>query len=263
METASTGETAPGISLPAEGADTCPNCGREAVGRYCSHCGQRLHGGRFSLRTLLADAAIQQLNLDRGFLHTVLALAQRPGPAVREYIGGRTQPYTNPLRFLLVTAAVVTFAGLTTGVMDPNAFGVTEDFDAEQQRILAVFTRYFNLFLMGVVPFLSGFSRLFFRRRGFNLTENLIFNVYVFSLQNLVFLLLLPIALLPSVSVYLFFNLYTIVTTVYYCWAAKGFFGVTTAAAAFRGTGVQVAAYLAYLAVAGVAGLAYAVLSTR
>ncbi|MFL5386104.1 MAG: DUF3667 domain-containing protein [Longimicrobiaceae bacterium] len=47
----------------------------------------------------------RSLSLESGLLHTFVALSLRPGRMIREYVYGRRQQFTNPVGYLLLSAA--------------------------------------------------------------------------------------------------------------------------------------------------------------
>src|SRR5262245_25719208 len=85
--------------LPA----VCLSCGAVRTGSYCVDCGQREVRGRHTLRSLLAGALSRILTVDSGLLHTAHQLTVSPGQVIRDYLAGRTQPYTHPAMYLLIS----------------------------------------------------------------------------------------------------------------------------------------------------------------
>lgn len=189
------------------------------------------------MRALLRDAADAAFNLDSGLLHTALTLTRRPGEMVREYLAGRTRPYTNPAKYLIICAAVATFASIASGFADLQVDQVATASPDAADEVAARLTnvqRYFNLILILGLPALPLLTRLLFRRSPYNLTEHLVFNTYVYAHQNLLMVPVLP-------AIFLFRNaavfgvLYVAVTTAYYIWACRGFFGFGVLSTVVRG----------------------------
>jgi hypothetical protein len=232
----------------------CINCGHEPVEKYCGRCGQRQRRSRFSLRPLLRQAADDAFNLDQGLLHTVIALTRRPGPMVREYLSGRTRPYTNPVKYLIICAALATFVSLSLGYVEAQ-FEATIVAPAETDEITDQLIdwsrRYFNLLVILGVPLLAVFSRLVFRGAPYNFTEHLIFNVYVYAHLNLAFVISLPIWSLLSGNLWLYAQLYLLLIVVYYVWVCRQFFEVGLASSAWRGTLVMALGYAVFILIVG------------
>lgn len=179
------------------------------------------------MRPLLRDAADAAFNLDSGLLHTALALTRRPGEMVREYIAGRTRPYTNPAKYLVICAAVATFASIASGFADAQVDQVaaaSPDVAEDIAILLTNVQRYFNLILILGLPVLPLLTRLLFRGTPHNFTEHLVFNTYVYAHQNLIMVPILPAFILLRDTI-VFGALYMALTTGYYIWACRGFFG--------------------------------------
>lgn len=186
---------APSPAEPTNPAATgaCRGCGAALDAEFCGQCGQRRWRGRFTLRrigtTLLTDA----FDLNRGLLHTAIALTLRPGVVAREYVKGRTGVYSNPVKYCLLAVALVTFLALTNGVYTSFAEGFAGHHDshdpefasAAQTVMVRLLTDYANVFLLLGLPAITGLLRVAFRRWPYNLAETLIFATYVFAQATL------------------------------------------------------------------------------
>lgn len=207
----------------------CRNCGVSLAGAFCTDCGQRRQPDQLTIGGLTAEAVDGVFNLNSGFLHTLLALAQRPGMTIREYVNGRTAPYTNPFKYLLVCAGAAALAYIQLGLYSTQFSQLDQALGSNPSdavvELRAQLARYFNLFMVLSVPFLALFSRAIFRRSHHNLAEHLVFNVYVFAQQNVIFLLMVPVGLLSGGT--LLNTIYMITAFVYYCWACATFFRVS------------------------------------
>jgi len=211
----------------------------------------------------MRQAADDALNLDQGLLHTIIALTVRPGTAVAEYVRGRTRPYTNPAKYLVICAALATFIMLYFGVLDAQMDLMEEQtrqradmpdalMDARLNAIAEFMTRYFNIILILGVPVMAMFSRLFFFRSEFNFAEHVIFNVFIYAHQNLFFLFAVPPFFL-GMNVTRLTTLYLFLIVCYYIWACYGFFKVRLITAVVRGIGITFGGYVLTWAIFGVA----------
>ena len=101
------------MEQPAEptGARTCPSCGAQAAGRYCSACGEKfLSEADFNFRHFLFHHIPHEvMHWDGKLGHTLRELVFAPGAMAAEYVRGRRQPYLNPLRLYLVVFVVQVF----------------------------------------------------------------------------------------------------------------------------------------------------------
>ncbi len=89
--------------------ETCANCGRTFVGDYCPACGQRA-GSELSVIGILGGFVRELVDTERGLWRAFRDLTLHPGTAMRAYLAGARQPFTNPGRYLLVGAIVTTVA---------------------------------------------------------------------------------------------------------------------------------------------------------
>jgi hypothetical protein len=235
---------------PAEtaGTRTCVNCGGAVPDRYCGACGQKVYEGRFVLRELASGAAEEIARVDKGILFTALELTRRPGEAIREFVEGRTRPYTHPFKYLLVAVGLATFLLIQLGGFGGMMPATVEGSEVPERAamLLEVLTRYFNVMLIAAVPFHALFSRRMFRGAGLNGAEHLVFNTYVYAHQNLLGVLCLPAFFLTGRQTTVFVTLYTVVVLIYYILACRGFFRTTLPQAIWRGTVTTVLAYVTY-----------------
>jgi hypothetical protein len=83
-------------------APRCSNCGAQARGRYCPHCGQDSRDHRVATGVLLREFWADVFSLDSRFLRTLGLLVTRPGELTAEYMRGRRVRYLPPLRLYLI-----------------------------------------------------------------------------------------------------------------------------------------------------------------
>ena len=84
----------------------CANCGLVREGKFCPQCGQKHLSHRLQFAELLKDLLSRLSNLDRGLLHTFIALIKRPGGVARDYVCGKQRAYVNPLAYFFFGAAL-------------------------------------------------------------------------------------------------------------------------------------------------------------
>jgi hypothetical protein len=107
------------LEQPAASANprTCPSCGAQAVGRYCSACGEKLLSeADFSFKHFLFHHIPHEvMHWDGKLGRTLRELVFAPGAMAAAYVRGRRQPYLNPLRlYLVVFVAQVFLSGIGT-----------------------------------------------------------------------------------------------------------------------------------------------------
>lgn len=217
---------------------------------------------RFTLRGILTHLVTDAFDLNRGLLFTAVALFRRPGEVVREYVSGATVRYTNPVKYLVVCVALVVFASIQLGATGEMAGGFTEglgpDSEEKARQATELLNRYMNVLMAVAVPFMAAASRLFFRRAGLNYAEHLIFNLYVYAQQSLLFLPFAPmwglrtpdLKALPVLAYYL-------AMLVYYAWAATSFFGGRRVPGVLRALSTQALGMILYAVAMGLAVAAF------
>jgi|GEM_PF-750688 len=257
------------VVVPAQPAPTaCITCGGPGVQAYCPRCGQPAPRGRLTLRGIASHMATDAFDINHGLFFTALEMMRRPGTVLRDYVAGRTVRYASPARYLVIVLAITTLVYLKIGIVDAmgNDFtsGLNESAKApalvDARAVNELAAKYMNLILALSVPFLTLASRLVFRRSGYNLAENLVFNTFVYAQQCLFFVLIaggVHFGGLGGQSVWL--PVYLVASTAYYAWAASGFFGQRPVPAVLRSVGAVLLGYLFYFVVFFVVGMVWAV----
>ena len=189
---------------------SCASCGAARTGPYCARCGQRFLARRHTVGSVLGGGIGRMLDLERGFFPTAVALTHAPGRVVRDYLAGRTLPYSDPFGYLLITfAAFALLSGWLPGVFSGG--GGPEN-------------RFFTLLL---IPFVAAVSRLLFHREGLKYAEHLAAAMFLCGHVVLLFTLALPFSVLvepagPLASAIGFGSLTLAVG--YFCWAFSRIF---------------------------------------
>lgn len=181
---------------------TCKNCSTEYEGKYCPQCGQRAKVKRITTKAVLEEVRDRLIHIDSGFLFTFLQLVRRPGSMIREFIEGRRAPYTKPIKFLIWATAlnflVFHLIGLDKEIID----GVVQQQGAAvpsagAKAFQAKFTQYIFdhpvILIFLLIPNISLFSWLFFRKSGFNYAEHFVLNAYLMGAVSLFGLVLNPL----------------------------------------------------------------------
>lgn len=238
-------------SAPVAAVHACASCGTSHRGEFCNACGQRAVRGRFTVRGVVTHLATDAFDLNRGLLFTAVELFRRPGEVVREYVSGATVRYTNPVKYLVVCVALTVFLTVKVGAAGEMGSGFAEgsgaDSAARAQQVTELLNQYLNVLMALAVPFMAAASRLLFRRAGLNYAEHLIFNLYVYAQQSLLFLPFAPLwglrlpgpKSLPMLA-------YCLAMLVYYVWAAASFFPARGVPGALRALATQALGALAY-----------------
>jgi hypothetical protein len=118
----------PNPRMDAEPDTTCPNCGRETVGRYCSFCGQKQRGNLIpSIGEWVSEVFDELFSIDARLPRSLRKLAWPPGELTLEWIRGRRAQYVSPLRMYLAAAFLLFLAWPHTS-LESGFRGDTADF---------------------------------------------------------------------------------------------------------------------------------------
>ncbi len=180
----------PVAQLPARPG--CRNCDGplEASDRYCRGCAQPVITGRLTLRQMGGQAWSAALSLDKGFLFTSLQLFYRPGHLVREYLAGKTTPYTAPFRYLLLWVGLSSLVLYWHNQARPKPAAAPAVYADELERYGTLFYTTLadnpKLVLTFFILVLAFAARLVFFRRGLNLAEHTVVLAYLLGTSSLV-----------------------------------------------------------------------------
>ncbi len=106
-----------GRGAPVSGesdVQACPNCRSEAVGHFCSACGQRAGGIRIPLRVFAAESFSSIFRVDSRLWQSLGTLVRRPGLLTLHYLQGKRVRYIGPLR-LYLSISFLTFFLIAIG----------------------------------------------------------------------------------------------------------------------------------------------------
>ncbi len=207
----------------------CKNCGNEFEGNFCNQCGQKKIEGRFTIKEILHNFFHNFTHLDRGFLYLAKELYVKPGIISKEYIDGKRKKYFNPFQYLILVVALSMFLTLNFNLLGPREYVSLFDSSDETVRFYAhmraFFYKNFNIILFLTVPVSAFFSLIFFRKSGFNYSENLVFNSYIAAQRTLTFILISPFLYFFNKIWYVFIGFYYLFWLVYFIYAFRQFFG--------------------------------------
>lgn len=131
---------------------TCLNCGYDYKGWYCPNCGQDRRKDQIDWRQLILGMVGDAINFDGSTIRTLYELIRRPGVALHNYLGGRHERYSNPMKFVLFSGALFTILSifLTSGSNPPVASTTVFDKFADNimiyQCIMAFVVDFFPLY---------------------------------------------------------------------------------------------------------------------
>lgn len=163
----------------------CRHCHTEVSLHYCPNCGQpavlKRIDGPYILREL-----INVLEFERGIFYTMRELLLHPGQNIRRYIAEDRSRLVKPVVFLLITSVIYSLVSSYFHTED----GYVKFADNQPSATSAIFSwvqanyGYANI-IMGV--FIALWTRLLFRKYGYNFFEILILLCFVMGMGMLIF----------------------------------------------------------------------------
>ncbi len=141
----------------------------------------------------IGQSILEVLNLERDIFYSIYALLIRPGEAIEGYLNRDRKKMMKPVRFLLVILTFTTIVFLNYGLGDYVSGFLEGAIDASKneeqaKRLIDIFYKYCNLFLVFLLPLTSFFSWKMFNKSDYNGAEHLVISIYVFSFQSLIFI---------------------------------------------------------------------------
>ncbi len=159
---------------------------------------------RITIRHLLNELLLLA-NLEKGLGYTIRQLLLRPRAAVREFLYEDRQRMMKPFPMLVLMVTVATFLSLRLlplgeplwqDFKEDGGAGLLSPTVQEGLHLLTVaMQKYFNIIFVLSLPGQAIGSYLLFRKSGYNFAEHLVINTYLFCLQTLLYLLILPLLL--------------------------------------------------------------------
>ena len=198
----------------------CIHCGHPVELDYCPACGQVKTLKRIDKQYIATELG-KLLQYERGLLFTIKELTFRPGPAVNKYIRENRSKLVKPIFFILVTSLMYSFFNELFQV-EEQLKGILPKTNLTRDTLFKwVQANYgYSNLMMGL--FTAFWTRLFFKKYGYNYVEILVLLCYVSGLAMLIYTLFgivqglsgnLNVMLLSSLTVF-----------IYISWAVAQFF---------------------------------------
>lgn len=169
---------------------TCVQCGTSTEDNFCPNCGQKQDITRLTLKSFFSDFFSRIYGLDGAFPRTAIGLFKNPGTVTREYIKGIRGKYVGPVGYYFLMFAILLLLIEISGFTVSDYFPKTEDFSdsiidetgttrSQEAKAMAKMVQnkiHNNLQYIAVlmVPFAGFWTRLWFRKSGYNLLESIV-----------------------------------------------------------------------------------------
>ncbi|RPI14326.1 MAG: DUF3667 domain-containing protein [Ignavibacteriae bacterium] len=218
--------------------EKCLNCNTELTGEYCHKCGQkRIAPGDRSVPGFLTHFVEEFFTFDTKFFRSLRLLLFKPGKLTNEYIHGKVNRYTSPLKLYLFMSIVAFFVSSLISpdnIEDFEGYGpissFANDIIASKNISDELLAERFNnemssklpLYMFGMILLFSIPLKLIYLSKKRYYVEHLVFALHFFSfvmfgftLSFLLELLIPDISMLMFVFVIPFFYLFIAILNVY------------------------------------------------
>lgn len=172
----------------------CKNCGTSFLGKFCPNCGQKANTQRLGWSYLKDEFNYTFLHVNKGLFFSIKELIIRPGDTIREFIEGKRVNHYKPLLLVFVLAGI---SVLLSSLYNIDAIFKGLGYKGQQllmQKKINSFTlKNYAILEMILIPYLSFFSWITFKKYGYNYIENIIINAFIGAQRLLFSILLFPI----------------------------------------------------------------------
>ena len=207
----------------------CKNCNTEVDSKFCPDCGQETKLQRIDGHYIIHEIE-HVLHFEKGILYTVKELLINPGKNVRKYISDDRARLVKPIIFIIITSLVYSLVNHFFNIED----GYLKIDEVKLSTTGKIFKwvqdhyGYGNI-IMGI--FIAFWTKLFFKKYGYNFFEILILLCFIMGMGMLIFALF---ALLQGLTKVGLMQYGSIVGLIYITWAIGHFFDKAKVANYFK-----------------------------
>ncbi len=175
----------------------CKNCGQNASGNFCAHCGQSTKVDKINFSNFLKELSDSIFQVNKGLFYSLKELFVRPGHSIREYLDGKRKNHFKPVAYAFTLSTIYFLLSqlLETGTfMNDFIEGYSNGLDDPEEEVnelanLQWFAKNYAYTMLLLLPLFSLASFLAFAGAGFNYLEHLVLNAYITGQQAVLYLL--------------------------------------------------------------------------
>ncbi|MFW0739183.1 DUF3667 domain-containing protein [Flavobacterium sp. T12S277] len=163
----------------------CLNCNNELNSNFCPDCGQPKTLKRINGHYIVHEIE-HVLHFERGILYTIKELITNPGQNIRNYLTENRSRLVKPIIFIIVTSLIYSVSNHFFHFQD----GYMSFLDSQKTttstilKWVQVNLGYSNI-MMGI--FIALWTKLFFKKRDYNIFEILILLCFVMGIGMLIY----------------------------------------------------------------------------
>ena len=219
---------------------------------------------RITFRSIM-EQILASFNIEKGYLFTLKKLIMSPNAAVNGYLTNERHIHINPLKLLLPIVAIATFLTFQLNLqeeymqMGAEMYGsqeATSKATEASAKLVDVYNKYFNIFVLLSLPFIACASFWFFKKPSYNLAEHFVINCYLFAIQNGIYIVMFPLFYFFSGA----FIIYFILSTLYQIYFYLKIFNVKALSGSLKTIASLITAYALYYIFLIAIGIVYALI---
>ncbi len=165
----------------------CKNCETNFQGNFCPNCGQSAKIHAINAATFLHDIPHDILHIDKGFPYTFVQMLLRPGLTLKAYLEGKRIKHFRPFAYVVIMSAISSF------LIHWNRELITHIYKERGVAIVfreGFFVKYQSAFIFLMIPLVSVFTWLVFRKKTYHFWEHVLINTYMAAQLNLLLILM-------------------------------------------------------------------------
>lgn len=163
----------------------CLNCNTEVNSNFCPDCGQPKVLKRINGHYIVHEIE-HVLHFERGILYTIKELITSPGQNIRNYLTENRSRLVKPIIFIIVSSLIYSISNHFFHFQDGyiNYLDSQKTSTSTISKWVQMNLGYSNI-MMGI--FIALWTKLFFRKRDYNIFEILILLCFVMGIGMLIY----------------------------------------------------------------------------
>ena len=199
----------------------CPKCNYQVDGKYCSNCGRPVELPRINGQYIQQEIG-SVLSLQKGIFLTIWELLLRPGKNVRSFLREDRNRLMKPILFVIICSVVYSIAQQLLHFEDEYVNSIPEVKDSVILNIFEWIQRNYGYANIIIAFFIAFWTKLLFRKIGYNFFEILVLLFFVIGVGMLIYLIF---GITESITNLKLFYIGGLIGVIYTAWAVVQFFG--------------------------------------
>jgi len=172
--------------------NTCLNCSRPITENFCGNCGQKKFK-RIDKKYLIDELQYSVIHTNKGFFYSIKNIIKNPGKTARDFIDGDRINHYKPISLAFILSGISAFISYKVlglnGIMKSYYIGKNVS-DSLGGDIIAFLTSYNSAIMLLLIPVISLFTKVAFRKWGQNYYEHIVMNAYIQNFFTIISILL-------------------------------------------------------------------------